>query len=190
MPDELVLMGRISDAHGLKGEVKIASFASQPEDIVAYGPLTDEAGKRHFEIEALRPLKGGTLIARLKGVPDRNSAEKLRGTGLYLARALLPEPEDDEFYHADLVGLTAHAPAGEAIGEVIAVQNFGAGDLLEIRLPGEGGQTLLVPFTQARVPEVDLKARTLIVLPEPAEEAEEDGDWSGEPPEDAPRPDH
>jgi 16S rRNA processing protein RimM len=175
MPDERVLMGRIADAHGLKGEVKIASFASTPEDIAAYGPLTDLAGTRRFEIEALRPANGGTIIARLKGVPDRNAAEKLRGEELYVARDALPEPGEDEFYHSDLIGLEARAPSGETIGEVIAVQNFGAGDLLEIRLAGDGGGTMFAPFTQERVPEVDLAARMLIVLPE-EESREEDGD--------------
>jgi 16S rRNA processing protein RimM len=162
---ELVLIGRISSAHGLKGEVKIAAFTAEPEDIAAYGPLKSADGARIFEIASLRGAGGGAVIARLHGVADRNAAEQLKGTELYVARAVLPPAGDGEYYHSDLIGLTAVSPDGETLGEVIAVQNFGAGDLLELR-PARGRQTELVPFESTHVPKVDLEAgRVTIVWP-------------------------
>jgi 16S rRNA processing protein RimM len=162
---ELVLLGRISGAHGLKGEVKIAAFTAEPEDIAAYGPLTSADGSRIFEIASLRSAGGGAIIARLRGVSDRDAAEKLRGTELYVARASLPPPDAGEYYHSDLIGLTAVSPSGETLGEVTGVQNFGAGDLLELRV-AKGRQTELVPFESTHVPHVDLEAgRVIIVRP-------------------------
>jgi 16S rRNA processing protein RimM len=163
--DELVLLGRISGAHGLKGEVKIAAFTAEPEDIAAYGPLTSADGARIFKIASLRSAGSGAVIARLQGIQDRNAAEELRGTELYVTRASLPPAEDGEYYHSDLIGLTAVSPDGETLGEVIAVQNFGAGDLLELR-PAKGRQAELVPFDSMHVPKVDLEAgRVIIVRP-------------------------
>ncbi len=160
---ELVLLGRITGVHGLKGEVKIASFTSEPEDIAAYGVLASAEGRR-FHISAIRSVKGGTVIAALHGVTNRDEAEKLRGTDLHVSRALLPPPEDDdEFYHSDLIGLNAVSPDGETIGKIIAVHNFGAGDLLEVRFEGEP-QVELVPFESMHVPRVDLAAREVVVL--------------------------
>jgi 16S rRNA processing protein RimM len=161
---DLVLLGRITGAHGLKGEVKIATFTAQAADIAAYGPLTSADGTRSFKIASLRSA-GGSVIARLSGVTGRNEAEKLRGTGLYVLRAALPPAEEDEYYHSDLIGLAAVSPDGEELGEIIAIQNYGAGDLLEIRAPGSR-RTELVPFEQAYVPKVDLEAsRVTIVMP-------------------------
>jgi 16S rRNA processing protein RimM len=160
---ELVLLGRISGAHGLKGEVKIAAFTAEPEDIAAYGPLKSADGARIFEIASLRSAGGGGVIARLHGVLDRNAAEQLRGIELYVARAVLPPAGVEEFYHSDLIGLTAISPDGEMLGEVIAVQNFGAGDLLELR-PAKGRQTELVPFESTHVPKVDLEAGCVIIV--------------------------
>jgi 16S rRNA processing protein RimM len=115
-------------------------------------------------------IKGGVLAARLAGVADRTTAESLKGTPLYVEKSRLPAPEEDEWYYDDLIGLKALAPDGAEIGEIAAVQNYGAGDLLEIRLRG-GRQTVLVPFTQAAVPEVDVKAgRAVIVMPEDVDE--------------------
>ncbi len=159
--DRLIRLGRISGAQGLQGEVKISSFTEPPENIAAYGPLTDGTG-RSFVIERLRAIKGLAVAAQLTGVSDRNAAEALKGTELYVAREMLPATHEDEWYYQDLIGLDAVSPQGEAVGEVIAVQNFGAGDLLEIR-PAEARQTLLVPFTKAAVPIVDLKARRVVV---------------------------
>ncbi len=163
--EERVLLGRITGAHGLKGEVKIATFTAEPEDVAAYGPLTNADGSPAVEIASLRNAGGGTVIARLRGIADRNGAERLRGTELFVDRALLPPAEADEYYHSDLIGLAAFSPDGDALGEIVAVQNFGAGDLLELR-PASGGQTELIPFENAHVPKVDLEAgRITIVMP-------------------------
>jgi len=161
--DERVLLGRISGAHGLKGEVKIATFTADPEDVAAYGPLTSADGSVTFEIASLRPTPGSAVIARLRGVADRNAAEALRGTELFVPRSVLPPADEDEYYHSDLVGLSAIAPDGEPLGEIVTVQNFGAGDLLELRLL-KGRQTLLVPFESAHVPKVDLEAKRITII--------------------------
>jgi 16S rRNA processing protein RimM len=159
-----ILLGRIAGAHGLRGEVMIHVYTTTPEAIADYGPLSDEAGRRSFTIERMRVAAKG-VVARLAGIDDRNAAEALKGTQLYVARDRLPPAADGEFYHADLVGLAAHDAAGTRIGEVVAVQNYGAGDLLELRLAGSA-TTDLIPFTDAFVPEVDLAAgRIVIVLP-------------------------
>jgi 16S rRNA processing protein RimM len=160
---ERVLLGRITGAHGLKGEVKIAAFTAQPEDIASYGPLSDGAGERRFEILSLRAAGNGSVIARLKGAGDRDQAEALRGTELYVERAALPPAGSGEYYHSDLIGLSAVSPDGEALGEIAAIQNFGAGDLLEIRAPGSR-QTELIPFEEAFVPVVDLEARRVTIV--------------------------
>jgi 16S rRNA processing protein RimM len=166
---DLVLLGRIAGAQGLKGEVKINSFTAAAEDIAAYGPLADAKG-RQFLMERVRHLKGGTVVAVLAGVKDRGAAEALRGTELYVARDQLPPADEDEWYYEDLVGLKAMSPEGEAIGEVLSVQNFGAGDLLEIR-QHDMRQSRFVPFTKAVVPVVDVKnGRAVVDLPEEVDE--------------------
>ncbi len=159
--DRLVLLGRIAGAHGIRGEVKINSFTGIPEDIAAYGALVDGKG-RSFIIERLRPMKGMAVAAALAGISDRTAAEALRGVDLHVERARLPETDEDEWYYTDLIGLAAVSPDGEAVGEVVSVQNFGAGDLLEIR-PAEGERTVLVAFTKACVPVVDIKGGRVIV---------------------------
>ncbi len=162
--EERVLLGRITGVHGLKGEVKIITYTGQPEDIAAYGALTGANGERHFHISAIRSVKGATVIAILDGISDRDEAEKLRGTDLYVSRTALPPPEgDDEYYHSDLIGLKAISPDGETIGKIIGVHNFGAGDLLEVRFEGKG-QAQLIPFENAHVPRIDLDARQAVVL--------------------------
>ena len=167
-----ILLGRIAGAHGIRGEVVIHAFTDPPENIAAYGPLADEAGVRTFLIESAR-VAGKGVVARIGGVSDRSAAEALRGTSLYVDRDRLPESAEDEFYHADLIGLAAVDRDGKRVGEIVAVQNYGAGDLLEVRLAGSG-RTELVPFTDAYVPEVDVAAgRALVVLP-PATENEEE----------------
>ncbi len=168
-----VLLGRINSAQGLRGEVRITSFTEDPESITAYGPLTDAQG-RSFTIESLRVIKGSVLAVRLSGIADRTTAERLKGTELYVEKARLPPTEENEWYYDDLVGLTAETPEGEAIGQVAAVQNYGAGDLLEIRSK-HGGQTTFVPFTESAVPEVDMGAgKVIVVLPEEITGLEED----------------
>ena len=164
-----VLVARFGAAHGVRGEVKLWSFTEDPLAVADYGPLESKDGTRQFVIAALRPAKD-FLIARVEGVADRNAAEALRNVELYLPRERLPAiDEDDTWYYADLVGLAAVAPDGASLGTVAAVHNFGAGDIVEIA-PAGGGKTLLLPFTEAVVPEVDIKARRMVVvLPEEIE---------------------
>jgi len=160
-----VLVARIGAAHGVRGDVKLWSFTVDPAAIAAYRPLTDASGTRSFEIETMRAAKD-CFVARLKGVNDRNAAEALRNVDLYVERELLPTPdEDDEFYHADLIGLAAVHVDGTPLGTVMAVQNFGAGDLLEIQ--PSMGDSLYVPFTMAVVPTVDLAGGRVVIDPPP-----------------------
>jgi 16S rRNA processing protein RimM len=169
----LVLLGRIGAAQGLRGEVRIATFTESPDNIAAYGALRDGKG-RSFTIEALRPLKGALVVARLAGVNDRTAAEALNGVELFVEKARLPEPDENEWYYDDLVGLKAVSPEGAEIGEIAAVQNFGAGDLLEIRM-SDGRQMAFVAFTEAAVPEVDIKAgRVIVLMPQEIDALEEE----------------
>jgi len=164
-PDKLVLIGRIAGAHGIRGEVLIESFAHPPENVAAYGPLTDRDARRAFLLKVKRLASKG-VVCRIAGVEDRTAAEALRGTELYVARARLPATRSDEFYHADLIGLRAVAPDGRMVGRVVAVQNFGAGDILEIVLDGST-RTEMVPFSDAFVPAVDLETGCVtVILPE------------------------
>jgi 16S rRNA processing protein RimM len=160
-----ICVGQIGAAHGIRGEVRLRSFTEDPAAVGAYGVLESEDGRRHFEIESLRPAKG-FFVARLKGVTDRNAAERLTNLKLYIPRERLPPTEGrDTFYHADLVGLSAVSPEGFALGTVTAIQQFGAGDLVEITPPG-GGETLLVPFDHDSVPTIDIAGgRIVVVLP-------------------------
>ena len=157
-----ILLGRIAGAHGIRGEVIIHAFTEPAENVAAYGPLSDEAGVRTFTIESARATAKG-VVARLAGVADRTAAEALRGVDLYVARDRLPAAAEGEYYHADLIGLAAVDRDGKRIGEIVAVHNFGAGDLLEVRLAG-ARQTELIPFTDAFVPEVDIAARRAVVV--------------------------
>jgi 16S rRNA processing protein RimM len=157
-----VLIAQFGAAHGVRGEVRLKPFTEDPLSVTHYGPLEAEDGRR-FEIEAARPAKD-MLVVRLKGVADRNAAEALKNLRLYVAREKLPAPADDEFYHADLVGLAAQTTGGEAFGVVKAVHNFGAGDLLEIE-PAAGGPTVLLPFSETSVPTVDIAGRRIVVAP-------------------------
>jgi 16S rRNA processing protein RimM len=159
-----ILLGRIAGAHGLRGEVLIHSFAELPESLAAYGPLTDAAGGKTFTILRVKPTPKG-VVARLAGIGDRTAAEALKGVELYVLRARLPRPAEDEFYHADLIGLLAVDPEGRPFGRIAAIHNFGAGDLIEIALAGSA-KTELVPFTEATVPSLDVSAgRAVIVRP-------------------------
>ncbi len=161
--DDRVLLGRITGAHGLKGEVKIATFTAEPEDVAAYGPLTSADGSLTVEIASLRHGGGPSVIARLRGIADRNAAEGLRGTELFVPRSVLPPADEGEYYHSDLIGLSAISPDGEPLGEIVAVLNFGAGDLLELRLLN-GRNTQLIPFENAHVPKVDLEANSITII--------------------------
>jgi 16S rRNA processing protein RimM len=158
-----VCLGQIGAAHGLRGEVRLRSFTSEPGAIADYGPLETEDG-RVIEIEAMRPAKDH-FVARLSGIRDRDAARTLANTKLYIPRERLPQTEEqDEFYHADLVGLAVVDLAGRALGSVVAIHNFGAGDLIEIR-PDAGGNTELVPFDSVNVPAVDIAAGKIVVDP-------------------------
>jgi 16S rRNA processing protein RimM len=150
-----ILVGEILKAHGLKGEVKLKSFTDDPLAIASYGPLVASSG-RTLAFVSLRPGPGA-LLARFEGVGDRDLAEGLRGLKLYVDRELLPKTEEDEFYHADLIGLAARDPSGAEIGKVNAIYDFGAGDVIEIVRQNES-QPLLLPFTDDMVPEVNIEA--------------------------------
>jgi 16S rRNA processing protein RimM len=159
-----ICVAQIGAAHGIRGEVRLRSFTQDPFAVTSYGPLESEDGARRFEIEAMRPAKGH-FVARLAGIDGREAAEKLTNLKLYVARDRLPPIEDDEtFYCADLVGLAAVTPDGATLGTVTAVHNFGAGDLIEIG-PRGGGEPLMVPFTDANVPGVDIAAGRVVVVP-------------------------
>ena len=164
-----IRVARIGAAHGVRGEVKLWSFTEDPLAVANYGPLETDDGARRFVIEAARPGKD-FLVARIAGIEDRNAAEKLRNIDLFVPRGRLPPIEEaDTFYHADLVGLEAVSEAGVALGAVIAIHNFGAGDLIEIE-PASGGEPLLLPFNETTVPTIDLKAGRIVVVPPPTTE--------------------
>lgn len=164
MPAERqILVGVIAGAHGVRGEVRIRSFTAVPQAIAAYGALQDEAGRRRFELRVTGAVKDG-VIARIRGVADRDAATALRGVRLYLPRTALPPPGAEEFYHADLIGLAAEGVDGAPLGRVVAVQNFGAGDVLEIA-PGREGAAIFLPFTRAAVPVVDVAEGRIVVDP-------------------------
>jgi 16S rRNA processing protein RimM len=167
MADGRICLGQIGAPHGLRGEVRLRSFTANPDAITGYGPLETEDG-HVVKIETLRPAKDH-FVARLTGVSDRNAAERLTNIKLYVPRERLPAPQSaDEFYHADLIGLAVIDGNGNDLGTVLAMHNFGAGDLVEIK-PTNGGVTKLLPFNEATVPVVDLAAGRLIVEP-PAEQ--------------------
>lgn len=171
--DRRVLLGRIGAPHGVRGEVLIASYTADPQDISAYGPLETEDGKRRLEVSVVRASAKG-VIARIAGVTDRTGVEALKGLALYVDRARLPASEDGAFYHADLVGLRAEDRDGHALGTIIAVVNYGAGDLLELRLEGTR-QTELIPFAEAFVPVVDIAGgRAVVILPRSDEDDEDE----------------
>ncbi len=161
---EHVCVGAFAAAHGIKGEVKVKAFTVDPASVGSYGPLLDESGQRRFVLSSLRPIADALVIARVEGVADRNAAEALRGIRLYAPRAALPAVGEGEYYHHDLIGLAAVLASGETFGIVVGVDNFGAGDMIEIEHDGE---TVVLPFTNETVPTVDLTAgRIVVALPE------------------------
>ena len=162
-----VCVARIGAAHGVRGAVKLWSFTEDPFAVTRYGPLSTKDGTRQFEVTSVREGKG-FLVAQFKGIGTRDDAERLNGVELYVSREKLPATADDEYYHADLIGLAALTTGGELLGRVAAVHNFGAGDILEIAPPA--GATMLLPFTNAVVPTVDIAGgRVLIELPQEIE---------------------
>jgi 16S rRNA processing protein RimM len=157
-----VCLGAIAGAHGVRGLVRVKSFTAEPQAIATYGPLQDEEGQRRFSLDVLGESKG-LLIARISGIEDRDAAERLKGVRLYVRRADLPEPDAEEFYQADLIGLVALRADGTSLGTVRAVNDFGAGASLEIE--DDAGKTVIVPFTAAAVPTVDIAGGRLVVEP-------------------------
>lgn len=178
--DQKVLMARIGAAHGIRGEVRVKPYGDDPLSFADYGILTTKDGKTSFEVEKARVQKT-VVVTRFKGITDRNQAEALNGVDLYIDRDQLPEPDEDEFYYSDLTGLAVVDLSGETLGTVIAVQDFGAGDLLEVR--PKRGRSFYVPFTKEFVPEVSLSEGMVRVdlpqdyfsegTPEPSEDAPE-----------------
>jgi 16S rRNA processing protein RimM len=167
MADGRICLGQIGAPHGVRGEVRLRSFTANPDAITGYGPLETEDG-HVVKIESLRPAKDH-FVVRLAGVSDRDAAERLTNVKLYVPRERLPAPESaDEFYYADLIGLAVIDGSGNDLGTVLAMHNFGAGDLVEIK-PANGGVTKLLPFNEATVPVVDLAAGRIVVEP-PAEQ--------------------
>ncbi len=165
MADRLVCLGAVAAPHGVKGLIKIKPFTERPEDVTAYGPLTDESGQRRLLV-TLKGRSGDLLMAAVEGVTTRDAAERLKGTRLYVPRSALPPPDPGSYYWYDLEGLAAVDAAGRPLGRVERMLDYGAGPVLEIARAG-GGE-LLLPFTDACVPGIDLAAGTLTVA-EPAE---------------------
>jgi 16S rRNA processing protein RimM len=162
-----VCVARIGAAHGVRGAVKLWTFTEDPFAVKAYGPLSTKDGARHFEVTNAREARDH-LVATFQGVTTREEAERLNGIELYVLREKLPATEQDEYYHADLVGLAAETTAGITLGRVVAIHNFGAGDIIEIAPPQ--GATILLPFTHAVVPTVDIPSgRVVIELPKEIE---------------------
>jgi 16S rRNA processing protein RimM len=160
-----VCVAQIGAAHGLRGGVHLRSFTEEPDAFAQYGPLETEDGTRRLEIDSVKPSKDGFTV-RFVGVTRREQAEALRNLNLYVDRDRLPAADEDEFYFADLIGLTAFTPEGEALGEVIAMHNFGAGDIVELKLAADGTTTMLL-FDRATVPEVDIAGGKIVVaMPE------------------------
>ena len=160
MTEDRICVGAIAGAFGVHGEVRLKSFCSDPADIATYSPLTSEDGTRRFEVSLTREVTGA-LGARIKGIATKEDADALRGVTLWAPRSALPALPDDEFYHADLIGLEVVDTGGKVLGRVKAIHDHGAGDILEIT----GPQPLLLPFTRAVVPTVDLAARRIVADP-------------------------
>jgi len=164
MVKDCILVGRFGAPHGVRGEVRLQSFTGVPDAIATYKPLFDASATRQFTIKTLRPLKDDMFVARVAGIDDRAAAQSLTNLEVFVARDNLPKIADEDFYIADLIGLAAMNAAGEPVGRVVNVLNFGGGDILEIA-PPDAGQTLLLPFTKEVVPSIDVKAGCLTVAP-------------------------
>lgn len=171
MIKDRILVGRFGAPHGVRGEVRLKSFTAVPNAIAGYAPLLDAAGARQFKIKTLRLLKDDMFVARIEGIEDRSGAESLTNIEIFAPRAAFPEAEEEEFYLADLVGLSAMSESGDLLGRVVDVHNFGGGDILEIA-PVEGGETLLLSFTKEVVPEIDVKGGRLVIAPPDEVEAD------------------
>lgn len=162
-PANLVCVAVVAAAHGVRGALKLKCFTEEAANVAAYGPLCDERGHELFRVRVIGPAKGGVIVAA-EGITGRDAAEALRGLRLHVPRDRLPAIESDSFYHADLIGLAVLTEDGEHLGEVVAVHDFGAGDVLEF--VDANGRSRMVAFTLAHVPEVDLAARRVVVASE------------------------
>lgn len=161
--DNLICVGSLAGAYGVRGEVRLKSYCAEPSDIADYNPLSDAAGRKFFSVTLLHQIKGG-YAARVSGVSTKEEADALRGTDLFAPRDRLPNLPDDEFYHADLIGLDVLDTGGAVLGKVRTVQNHGAGDLLEIHGP-QLKNSVLLPFTREAVPTVDLAGGRIVADP-------------------------
>lgn len=179
-------LGVVVGAHGVRGQVRIKSFTADPADVGAYGPVEDDAATNRFRLKVASVVGKGVVVATLPGVADRNAAEALKGMRLWVARAALPAPEDeDEYYWSDLIGLAVETDDGGMAGSVEAVHDFGAGAMLEVKRPD--GPSVMVPFTRAVVPVVDVKGGRVVVAtasgvfaPPDASEADEGDEGASE----------
>lgn len=175
MSSPRILVGVIGAPHGVRGEMRIKPFTEEPLALKKYGPLESEDGRRKFTLTSAR-LQGDMIVAKIDGITDRDQAASLTNLRLYVPRERLPAPADGEFYHADLIGLIAEDESGAVIGTVRGVENFGAGDLLEIAR--ESGETVHVPFNDEFVPGVDIGAGKVVISPgglfDPAENLDEE----------------
>ncbi len=173
MPASRILVGIFGAPHGVRGEVRLKSYTADPMAIATYPGLTDEAGTRAFKLVTARPVKDDMLIVRVEGVADRSAAEKLTNLSLAIGREHLPPADEEEFYHADLIGLRAETREGVLLGVIAAVLNFGAGDILDVR--SALGESQLLPFTRAVVPSVEIaQGRVIVELPEEVIAREDD----------------
>lgn len=158
-----ICVGIILSAHGVKGEVKVHPYTQNPEDLTAYGPLFNQSGSKEFQLRIKR-IQNDAVIATISGCNDRNAAEPLRGTKLYIPRDALPETDEDEFYHEDLLNLKVIRQNGTLVGTIKAIHNFGAGDVLEVTLSGSG-KTEMIPFTKAVIPDINLAEGFVTMTP-------------------------
>ncbi|MCP4329539.1 MAG: ribosome maturation factor RimM [Alphaproteobacteria bacterium] len=164
MGEAMICVCAIGAPHGVRGNIRIASFTANAEDFLSYGPLSDKNGARRYDLEIVGRSRG-QLIARIAGIDDRDAAEALKGTRLYVPRSALPQTDPEEFYHADLIGLTAVDPDGREVGKVKAVYDFGAGHVLEV--VDSDRRQVLVPFTREAVPEIDIGGGRVVIKPPP-----------------------
>lgn len=193
MSEKRILVGQVGAAHGIRGEVRVKSFTAPMEAIADYGPLASEDGAITLNVQRFRPAET-VLVVKFREVADRNAAEALNGTRLFVDRAVLPAPEDEEtFYQTDLIGLRAEGEDGTVYGTILAVPDFGAGDLLEIQPPA--GSTVYLPFTRAYVPVVDIAGGRVVIVPPEGlfaeaspEDAEAEGPEAGASGDGPPRP--
>ena len=179
-PSERVCVGVITGSHGVRGALRIKSFTAEPAHVAAYGKVTMGEGLNSVVLRVTGQAKGA-VVAKIEGVTNRDVAQALKGTKLYVPRAALPEPEEDEYYYDNLVGLDVRSLEGGALGTIQAVHNYGAGDILDIRAPeGKDGGELMLPFTREVVPKVNLEAGYMVVNPPPWLDEGEDGDKDGD----------